>query len=85
MVGGVELIESNLHNHLKEHLNSEIALSTITEFHEAISWLQMTFLFIRAQKNPKHYKIPSHFTKTQIEHKFLGKNIFSYILTFIVI
>lgn len=72
MVGGVELIESNLHNHLKEHLNSEIALGTITDFYEALSWLQMTFLYIRAQKNPKHYKIPPHLTRKEIEKRFLG-------------
>lgn len=73
MVEGTELIESNLHNHLKEHLNSEIALYTITDFKQALSWIQTTFLYIRAQKNPKYYKIPVHFTKAKIEHKFLGK------------
>lgn len=73
MVEGKELIESNLHNNLKEHLNSEIALSTITDFKQALNWLQTTFLFIRALKNPRHYKIPQHYTQEKIEQKFLGK------------
>lgn len=71
MVTGTELIESNLHNHLKEHLNSEVALGTITDFKQALDWLQTTFLYIRALKNPKYYKIPTHFTKEKIEQTFL--------------
>ncbi|CAO1414387.1 unnamed protein product, partial [Diamesa serratosioi] len=48
-------VESNLHVHLTEHLNTEIVLKTITNFTTAIEWISTTFLHIRLHKNPKMY------------------------------
>ncbi len=55
MLEGTQLIESQLHLGLIEHLNSEICLGTITNLQTAISWLKSTFLFVRVQKNPEYY------------------------------
>jgi ATP-dependent DNA helicase HFM1/MER3 len=55
LLEGTQLIESQLHLGLIEHLNSEICLGTITNLQTAISWLKSTFLFVRVQKNPEYY------------------------------
>ncbi|KAL7283636.1 hypothetical protein ACG7TL_003072 [Trametes sanguinea] len=54
---GQTILESSLHLHLPEHLNSEIALGTITNMVSAKEWLHNSFLFRRLQKNPLHYDI----------------------------
>lgn len=54
---GQTVLESSLHFHLPEHLNSEIALGTITDMASAKDWLHNSFLFRRLQKNPGHYDI----------------------------
>ncbi|CAO1399812.1 unnamed protein product [Diamesa hyperborea] len=48
-------VESNLHIHLTEHLNTEIVLKTITNVATAIEWISSTFLYVRLHKNPKTY------------------------------
>ena len=50
-----EVFNVSLHKHLIEHLNAEIVLRTINDVSVALQWLKSTFLFIRIQKNPKHY------------------------------
>ncbi|KAI0372960.1 P-loop containing nucleoside triphosphate hydrolase protein [Pilatotrama ljubarskyi] len=57
LVQGQTVLESSLHLHLAEHLNSEIALGTITNMDSAKDWLHNSFLFRRLQKNPAHYNI----------------------------
>lgn len=54
---GMSLIESCLHLHLTEHLNSEIGLGTITDLPTAKTWLHNSYLFQRLQKNPGHYDV----------------------------
>lgn len=54
---GQTVLESSLHLHLPEHLNSEIALGTITDMESAKEWLHNSFLYRRLQKNPGHYDI----------------------------
>ncbi|KAI0647359.1 P-loop containing nucleoside triphosphate hydrolase protein [Trametes meyenii] len=54
---GQTILESSLHVHLPEHLNSEIALGTITDMSSAKEWLHNSFLYRRLQKNPQHYDI----------------------------
>lgn len=54
---GMSLIESCLHLHLTEHLNSEIGLGTITDLRSAKVWLHNSYLFQRLQKNPSHYDV----------------------------
>ncbi|CAH0564906.1 unnamed protein product [Brassicogethes aeneus] len=71
MIGGSLPIESNLHKHLKEHLNAEVVLGTITDLEVAMRWLSSTFLYIRARKNPKHYGFSTAYTAEQIDKKLL--------------
>jgi ATP-dependent DNA helicase HFM1/MER3 len=55
LVTGNQLLESHLHENLIENLNAEIALKTIRNVGMALEWLKSTFLYIRVQKNPRHY------------------------------
>ncbi|KAL8695129.1 MAG: hypothetical protein Q9218_000297 [Villophora microphyllina] len=57
MVSGQELLESNLHLNLIEHLNAEIGLGTIYNIYTAKRWLAGTFLYVRLGQNPAHYKL----------------------------
>ncbi|EXJ82464.1 hypothetical protein A1O3_06277 [Capronia epimyces CBS 606.96] len=56
MVSGEEVLESCLHQNLIEHLNAEIGLGTIRDLNAAKQWLAGTFLHVRLQKNPSHYR-----------------------------
>ena len=57
MVAGQELLESCLHLNLVDHLNAEISLGTIYDIQSAKMWLAGTFLFVRLNRNPNHYKL----------------------------
>ncbi|KAK0742728.1 hypothetical protein B0T18DRAFT_293491, partial [Schizothecium vesticola] len=57
MVSGQEILESTLHLHLIEHLNSEVCLGTIRDLASAKTWLRGTFLSVRLRRNPGHYKM----------------------------
>ncbi|KAJ3409168.1 Sec63 [Chytridiales sp. JEL 0842] len=57
MVAGKEIVESNLHENLIEHLNAEIVLGTISNIELSIEWLKSSFLYVRIKKNPTRYKI----------------------------
>ncbi|KAF2674280.1 P-loop containing nucleoside triphosphate hydrolase protein [Microthyrium microscopicum] len=57
LVSGDEILESCLHLNLTEHMNAEVVLGTITNLKTAKQWLKGTFLFVRMQKNPKHYRL----------------------------
>ncbi|CAH8598661.1 unnamed protein product [Heterobilharzia americana] len=48
-------IESTLLNNLHDHLNAEIALGTVSNIDEAVTWLSYTYLFIRLRQNPLQY------------------------------
>lgn len=72
MVGGSQPVESSLHKHLVEHLNSEVVLHTITDLSVAMQWLASTFLYIRSRRNPKHYGLPTELTSSQLDKKLLG-------------
>lgn len=62
-----EIIESCLHLHLPEYLNSEIVLFTITDLSVAMEWICNTFLYVRALKNPKHYGFDPSGSRFKIE------------------
>ena len=49
-------IESQFVANLKESLNAEISLGTVSSIHEAKEWLKYTFFYIRLLKNPGAYK-----------------------------
>ncbi|KAF2137570.1 uncharacterized protein K452DRAFT_353417 [Aplosporella prunicola CBS 121167] len=57
MVTGSEVLESQLHLNLVEHLNAEIGLGTVTNICSAKKWLASTFLYVRLQENPSRYKL----------------------------
>ncbi|KAJ8700486.1 ATP-dependent DNA helicase MER3 [Pleurotus ostreatus] len=57
LVQGKTILESGLHANLSEHLNSEVALGTITDLPSAKTWLRGSFLFQRIQQNPKFYAL----------------------------
>ncbi|KAF2021045.1 hypothetical protein BU24DRAFT_361636, partial [Aaosphaeria arxii CBS 175.79] len=59
MVSGKELLESNLHLGLIDHLNAEIGLGTITDLNTARKWLSGTFFYVRLKRNAEHYKLQS--------------------------
>uniref|UniRef100_A0A6N2NHC6 RNA helicase n=3 Tax=Salix TaxID=40685 RepID=A0A6N2NHC6_SALVM len=62
-------IESQFISSLKDNLNAEVALGTVTNVKEACAWLGYTYLFIRMRQNPLAYgigwdelgRIASHF------------------------
>lgn len=57
LVTGQEVLESTLHLGLIEHLNAEIGLGTIHNLSSARKWLASTFLYVRVNQNPAHYKL----------------------------
>ncbi|BEJ12848.1 hypothetical protein CspHIS471_0300220 [Cutaneotrichosporon sp. HIS471] len=56
MMHSKTILESYLHHHLTEHINSEIGLGTIGSLQNAQEWLRGTFLSIRIRQSPKHYQ-----------------------------
>ena len=52
LVGGTQMVESNLHEHLTEHINAEIVLHTITNVSIAFEWIKSTFLYVSSIKYP---------------------------------
>ncbi|XP_031090606.1 DExH-box ATP-dependent RNA helicase DExH14 isoform X2 [Ipomoea triloba] len=50
-------IESQFINSLKDNLNAEVVLGTVTNIKEACAWLGYTYLFIRMKMNPLAYGI----------------------------
>lgn len=48
-------VESQLHRHIIEHVNAEIALGTIHTFSSAITWGKTTFFWLRLSQNPNFY------------------------------
>ena len=63
---GWEQIESGLLENLAEHLNTEVVLGTITDVSMALAWLKSTYLYIRAIKNPKYYKITNKLDRPEL-------------------
>ena len=57
LVAGQDVLESCLHLNLIEHLNVEIGLGTVFDVNSAKRWLAGTFLAVRLQRNPSHYKL----------------------------
>ncbi|ORY83303.1 P-loop containing nucleoside triphosphate hydrolase protein [Protomyces lactucae-debilis] len=57
MISGTEVLESHLHLALLEHFNAEICSGTISTVQQSIEWLKETFLYVRMQQNPAHYRL----------------------------
>ncbi|WP_266079633.1 DEAD/DEAH box helicase [Haladaptatus caseinilyticus] len=48
-------IESRLAEDLDYHLNAEIAMGTISDLEDVMSWLETTFYYVRARSKPDEY------------------------------
>lgn len=83
LVAGKQIIESSLHRHLAEHLNSEVVLRTITDVAVAVSWIRSTFLYVRAFHNPLHYGLPQGLSKEAFESKLQGLCVFELNILFL--
>ena len=66
LISGSKQIESGLLENLAEHLNTEVVLGTITDVSMALAWLKSTYLYIRAIKNPKYYKITNKLDRPEL-------------------
>ncbi|XP_049310466.1 probable ATP-dependent DNA helicase HFM1 [Bactrocera dorsalis] len=69
LMNGTMPIESHLHKHLAEHLNSEIALGTINNLEVAMQWMRSTYFYVRSMQNPSYYGLEENKDKDIIEHK----------------
>jgi ATP-dependent DNA helicase HFM1/MER3 len=67
MVTGRDMLESTLHSNLIDHMNAEIGLGTIRDLESARKWLSGTFLYVRLQHNPAHYKLENARSRQSIE------------------
>ncbi|RDX56453.1 P-loop containing nucleoside triphosphate hydrolase protein [Lentinus brumalis] len=61
---GQTILESSLHLSLAEHINSEIALGTITSMETTKEWLHNSFLYRRLRQNPAHYDVKKEGNKS---------------------
>ncbi|KAL8463423.1 hypothetical protein ACS0TY_034179 [Phlomoides rotata] len=57
LLGGCELVESQLLPCVTEHLTAEIVQSTVSDITRAIEWMKCSYLFVRIKKNPENYSI----------------------------
>jgi ATP-dependent DNA helicase HFM1/MER3 len=69
MVTGQDVLESKLHTNLVDHMNAEIGLGTIRDLVSARKWLKGTFLYVRLQQNPNHYKLDGARSGQDIEEQ----------------
>ncbi|WP_227352908.1 DEAD/DEAH box helicase [Haladaptatus salinisoli] len=53
-------IESRLAEDLDSHLNAEIAMGTISDLEDVMSWLETTFYYVRARSKPDRYDFENH-------------------------
>lgn len=66
---GEKVIESHLHKNLGEHLNAEIALSTIKDASHALRWLKSTYFYVRCLKNKSRYGLNDCDTQEKVENR----------------
>jgi len=61
-----------LHFQLIEYLNAELALGSINDISQAISWLKSSFLYVRMKGNPERYGLAKGSTERDVERKLEG-------------
>ncbi|MEF8801476.1 MAG: DEAD/DEAH box helicase [Halolamina sp.] len=49
-------IESTLEGELRTHLNAEVAMGTVSDLEEVLSWVETTFYYVRAKSKPDAYR-----------------------------
>jgi len=52
-------IESTLAGEIETHLNAEVAMGTIRDLEDVLSWVETTFYYVRAQSKPEEYEFES--------------------------
>ena len=69
---GNEPVESQLLSQFPEHLNAEIAMGSISNVEQSMSWLMNSFLYVRIFANPTHYNLPRLATSSQIKDTMMS-------------
>ena len=69
LASGGGILESCLHLNLIDHLNAEIGLGTVNDLQSAKTWLAGTFLYVRLEKNPEHYKLDTDTLNANLEER----------------
>lgn len=72
MLTGKLIVESHLHKHLTQHLNSEIVLGTVTNELIARKWIDSTYLHVRLMKCPENYGLKATSCKSEIESSIIN-------------
>ncbi|XP_047315247.1 DExH-box ATP-dependent RNA helicase DExH17 isoform X2 [Impatiens glandulifera] len=68
LLGGCELVESQLLQCVTEHLTAEIVQLTITDITMAIEWMKCSYLYIRMKKNPEIYGLKKEIQGDRLEN-----------------
>lgn len=69
MLGGTEVIESQLHDNQITHLNAEIAQkgTYMSDVTVCLRWLKSTYFFTRIRRNPQHYHVSGQLDERALE------------------
>ncbi|CAN6446203.1 unnamed protein product [Victoria cruziana] len=67
LLNGCEMVESQLHSCMTEHLNAEIVQLSVSDISLAIEWLKCSYLYVRLRKNPEHYGVKKGIPFEQLE------------------
>nr|XP_043617378.1 DExH-box ATP-dependent RNA helicase DExH17 [Erigeron canadensis] len=67
LLGGCEMVESQLLSCVTEHLAAEIVQLTVSDITRAIDWIKCSYLYVRMKKNPQNYGIQKGLSGTHIE------------------
>ena len=69
VLGGAEVIESHMHEHLITHLNAEIAAagSWMADVPACLRWLKSTFLCVRMRRAPLRFKLGASVTDDALD------------------
>ncbi|KAI8370380.1 Sec63 Brl domain-containing protein [Radiomyces spectabilis] len=71
-------IESKFIENIVDNLNAEIALGTVTNVDEAVTWLSYTYLYVRMKKNPMVYGMDH---SEPVEDPLLGRKRHDIVVT----
>ncbi|KAI3768772.1 hypothetical protein L2E82_19605 [Cichorium intybus] len=67
LLGGCELVESQLLSCVTEHLVAEVVQLTVPDITRAIEWMKCSYLYVRMKKNPQNYALKKGLSGTHIE------------------
>ncbi|KAI3784705.1 hypothetical protein L1987_43808 [Smallanthus sonchifolius] len=67
LLGGCEVVESQLLSCVTEHLAAEIVQLTVPDIIRAIEWMKCSYLYVRMKKNPQNYAIKKGISGTHVE------------------